>query len=140
MRNAEEITQLQNRIHETVEHRHENDQKLGEWQRACTEFHSKYDDLAFPGGLEGAYDRILSGDVEAIEAALCFLECRPFFFRSGYMFKDILRKTKRAPLDEGQSDRLNVVVASYDEYKQAKDLNKNDTLIPSSQIGWASYP
>ena len=28
--------------------------------------------------------------LNTVEAAICFLECRPYFFRSGYMFKDIL--------------------------------------------------
>jgi len=44
--------------------------------------------LGYQGG--GASRRILYGDPEAMEAAICFLEVRPYFFRSGYMYKDIL--------------------------------------------------
>ena len=62
--------------------------------------------LAFPGGYKGALARIGSGDPEAMEAAICFLELRPYFFRSGYMFKDILRKCRNAPLSPEQSRRL----------------------------------
>ena len=67
--------------------------------------------LAFPGGYKGALARIGSGDPEAMEAAICFLELRPYFFRSGYMFKDILRKCRNAPLSAEQALRL----ARYEE-------------------------
>jgi len=120
MRNAEKITQLKARIDETVKYRDKNEHKKKEWQKACSDFHEQYDSLAFPGGLDGAYERIIEGDAQAMEAAICFLECRPFFFRSGYMFKDILRKAKKAPLSEDQKARLHHVVEAYDEYRQNK--------------------
>jgi DNA repair exonuclease SbcCD ATPase subunit len=81
IRNAERINQLKKRIDETVKTRNKNDQKRKEWQKACADFHSSYDALAFPGGFSNAYERILSGEQQAIEAALCFIECRPYFFR-----------------------------------------------------------
>jgi len=117
LRNAQRITQLHNRIHETLRDRDKNDHKRKAWQTACVDFHSQYNALAFPGGLDGAYERILQGDATAMEAAICFLECRPYFFRSGYMFKDILRKAKKAPLNEDQKMRLHTVIAAYEKYK-----------------------
>ena len=45
-------------------------------------------------------------DSKAMKVAICFLECRPYFFKSGYMFKDILRKVKKAPLSDEQTLRL----------------------------------
>jgi hypothetical protein len=120
LRNAEVINQLYSNIHETFKFREKNEHKLKEWQNACKEFHSRYNLLAFPGGLEGAFQRILNGEPKAIEAALCFIECRPYFFRSGYMFKDLLRKLKRAPLESGQLNRLNRVLEAYAKYKKAK--------------------
>jgi hypothetical protein len=65
-----------------------------------------YDALAFPGGWEGATCRLLAGDPECMEAAICFLEVRPYFYHSGYMFNSLLRKAKRAPLDPEQLERL----------------------------------
>ncbi len=120
VRNAERINRLKMRIDEAFKHRAKNDHKRKEWETACADFHSQYDALAFPGGLSGAYERIVSGDAQAIEAALCFLECRPYFFRSGYMFKDILRKVKHAPLKGDQQVRLDTVLKAYDEYRQSK--------------------
>jgi hypothetical protein len=119
--NAERINQLHSRIHETLKFRDKNEHKRREWQKACADFHEQYDLLAFPGGLKGAYERIVEGDPQAMEAAICFLECRPYFFRSGYMFKDILRKAKRAPLEENQQARLQVVMADYRQYRESRN-------------------
>jgi hypothetical protein len=119
LRNAAEINRLKARIDETFKTRNKNENKRREWESACKDFHSNYDRLAFPGGLDGAYERILTGDAETMEAAISFLECRPYFFRSGYMFKDILRK--KAPLSHRQKERLEAVLKSYNEYRQHRN-------------------
>jgi hypothetical protein len=121
IRNAEKINQLKQRIDESFKLRDKNEQKKKEWQKACKDFHSSYDSLAFPGGFSNAYERIASGDQQTIEAALCFLECRPYFFRSGYMFKDLIRKMKKAPLDNSQSKRFEKVFSTYKEYRKSKN-------------------
>jgi len=121
MRNTEKISQLKARIDETFKYCDKNEHKKKEWQKSCSDFHEQYDLLAFPGGLDGAYERIIEGDAQAMEAAICFLECRPFFFRSGYMFKDILRKAKKAPLEEDQKERLNKVIEAYNEYRNRRN-------------------
>lgn len=59
---AEEIVRLHSRIHETVRHRQESAKKRLEWEQACAEFHTRYSNLAFPGGYGGALERITSGD------------------------------------------------------------------------------
>jgi len=118
--NAAEIVRLHSRIHETVRHRHENPKKRLEWEQACAEFHKRYSNLAFPGGYEGALQRITSGDPSTMEAAICFLECRPYFFRSGYMFKDILRRCRKTPLTSEQTARLKVIEQKLLEWRQRK--------------------
>ncbi len=115
--NEKLINQLHSRIHETYKYRDANDHKYREWKSACHEFHSKYDELAFPGGFEGAYERILNGDSQAIEAALCFIEIRPYFFRSGYIYKDLLRKLARAQLESNDLSRYMNVKEAYVEYR-----------------------
>ena len=87
--NAEEIVRLRSRIDETYVRRSQSPERMREWKEACTEFHTRYDGLAFPGGYRGggALVRVAYGDPDAMEAAICFLEIRPYFFRSGYMFK-----------------------------------------------------
>src|SRR5450631_4367624 len=90
--NAAEAARLHQRIHHTFAVRDQGAEYREQWTEACAEFHARYDALAFPGGYSGALKRISSGDPYAMEAGICFLEVRPYFFRSGYMFKDILRK------------------------------------------------
>jgi hypothetical protein len=123
--NAAEITRLQRRVHETVLRRGVDAPGRIEWQNACAEFHARYNDLAFPGGSEGAVERILNGDPFAMEAAVCFLEHRPYFFRSGYMFQKILRKAKRAPLTLEQLQRLNAVISRQQEWRAQKAKTRN---------------
>lgn len=91
-----------------------------EWLRACREFHDRYDGLAFPGGYSDAFERIHSGDPDAIEAAICFLEIRPYFFRSGYMFKDLLRKVRHAQLSSSQAARFQSIQAAVTAWKAKK--------------------
>jgi len=123
--NAEAIRQLHGRIHQTFRHREESLGKWQEWKEASRDFHATWNRLAFPGGYwtdanSNALQRIVAGDEQAMEAAICFLEIRPYFFRSGYMFKDILRKAKNAPLSEEQSARLKVVLDNVEEWRRRK--------------------
>jgi hypothetical protein len=123
--NADEVRRLHERIHMTLPHREESLEKRQEWEQACREFHMKYDSLAFPGGYwtdaeNNALKRISAGDAFTVEAGICFLEIRPYFFRSGYMFKDILRKVKKAPLTEGQAVRLAEVIKKLEAWREAK--------------------
>jgi hypothetical protein len=120
LRNGEEIRRLDKRIHETYLAKTKGTGTTEAWSQACAEFHARYDGLAFPGGYDSAVERMANGDPEAIEAALCFVEVRPYFFRSGYMFKILLRKLKRAPLSEKQSRRFVTVVRKYDEWRQQR--------------------
>jgi hypothetical protein len=123
--NAAEILRLHSRVHDTLRGRHENPKKRLEWEQACAEFHKRYSSLAFPGGYDGALERITSGDPNTVEVAICFLECRPYFFRSGYMFKDILRRCRRAPLSSQQTARLKAIELKLADWKNRKLISRN---------------
>lgn len=125
-RNAEEVRRLHSRVHETYRLRGKVPGAEKQWEEACAEFHARYDKLAFPGGYNTAIDRILAGDSYAIEAALCFIELRPYFFRSGYMFKALLPKLKRAPLSPSDAARLQTVLTACDAWRQAKREEQHD--------------
>lgn len=117
LRNAEKIRHLYSRIKTTVHDRDKSPEKLLEWRQSCAEFHSSYDVLVFPGGWN-ALESIESGDEAAMEAAICYLECRPYFHRSGYLFKIILKRAKRAPLSDQQRIRLQRVIDKRDEWRR----------------------
>lgn len=120
LRNADKIRHLHARIHETVKCRDKNEYKWKEWVRACAAFDAENDSLAFPVGLKGAYERIVAGHPPAMEAAICFLECRPYFVRSGYMFTKLLRKAKRAPLSNEQKARLECIIAACAKHRKSR--------------------
>jgi hypothetical protein len=115
-----EIVRLHNRVHETARQRGEGREARDLWEQACAEFHARFDDLSFPGGYQAAGPRIVAGDPDAVEAALCFLELRPYFFRSGYMYRSLLRKMKRAPLSPHQRGRLQAVVERLEAWRARK--------------------
>jgi hypothetical protein len=121
LENAAEIERLRARIDETYRHSGDSQRQLDEWRSACAEFHARYEDLAFPGGYERAREQIDAGDPIAVEVGLCFLELRPYFFRSGYMFKDILRRVRRSKLSEEQSGRLAAVLEKRAEWRERKN-------------------
>jgi hypothetical protein len=62
----------------------------------------------------------LAGDPLAVEAGICFLELRPYFHRSGYMFKDILRKLRKAPLSAQQQARFKQIETSVTKWRENK--------------------
>jgi hypothetical protein len=72
LENTTAIVRLKARIKETLRDRGKSLAKRLEWEQACAEFHQRYAGLAFPGGYNGALERISSGDPEAMEAAICF--------------------------------------------------------------------
>jgi len=113
--NAVKIEQLKKLTDEKVKG-HDIAGKIS--SEAWTYFDSKYAELAFPGGYPGCYERIQSGELEAMEAAICFLECRPKFFGSIYIYQDIFKIIKSAPLTKEQSERLETVLKAYKESKK----------------------
>jgi len=122
LRNAAEINRMHARIHETHKVRDQSPEKWQEWMRACEDFHSRYGKLAWPvtPGTGNWLERIALGEPDSVEAALCFLECRPYFFRSGYMFKEILRKVKRAPMPPEQEARLAAFLQKWAIYQATR--------------------
>jgi hypothetical protein len=104
--NAAEITRLMARINASVLLRDKSPAHRTAWLEACAELHRRYNTLAFPGGYGEALEKFAAGDPSVVEPALCFLEQRPYFFRSGYMFTTLLRRVKRADLTPGQRKRL----------------------------------
>ena len=116
-RNAAEIVRLHRLVHETAAHKNDGAEAQLRWTNACSDFHTCYSELAFVNGVETARDRLRSGDQEAIEYALDFLEVRPYFFRSGYMFKDFLRVLRNCRLTAAQRSRHTRILDRYRDFR-----------------------
>jgi hypothetical protein len=122
--NAEEIRRLHAIIHSTFFTKTKSPAHLKEWQEACSEFHAKFYTLSFPGGYERARERITAGDPPTIEAALCFVECRPYFFRSGYMFEAFMRKLKHANFSKAQSERFQYALSRLKAWREIAPMHQ----------------
>ena len=79
---------------------------------ACAAFHSEYDALAFPGGLNVSLVSLKTGDPRVVDIAVQYLEVEPLFFRSGYISETILRYLKHVPLSSDQVTRLVNVIGN----------------------------
>jgi hypothetical protein len=124
--NAAEINRLHECLHEAFKLRNENSDAMQKWSEAAAELHARYEQLALPGGpFPNFLERVAAGDPEMAEVALCFLEVRPYFFRSGYMWKDMLRKCKRAPLLGKQAERRDRLVKAFLDWRHVRRLSSD---------------
>jgi hypothetical protein len=100
--NAKHLCELHSRMWELFRQKPHSE----EHHAACAEFHNQYEVLAFPGGLENAFEELSDNDQEAIETTICYLEADPWYFRSGYAKEKMIRRLKHCKLTSGQKKRL----------------------------------
>jgi hypothetical protein len=122
--NAAEMKRLRDRLFETATERDKQgygrDPAQAAWVEASAEFLRRADTLMFPGGYRAALEKFRTGDPSVIEPALCFLEVRPYFHRSGYMYGVLMRRVRRASLSASQRQRLDEVLARDAAWKTRK--------------------
>lgn len=107
LENADKINQL----HEQVQKSHKNKaHNSEEWQNATDAFHTRYDQLAFPGGLKHGLELLKNNDPGAIESAIAYLKADPYFHRSGYIKQTVCRLLKQARLTKSQIQELQKIL------------------------------
>ncbi len=120
LKNTREINKLRENIKKTLAERHKNKAKKTLWHNACFEFQEKYNALVFDyqdyQGEKYFYELLIAGDEYVMEYAVCFIEVRPYFFQSGYIYQKLLRKLKHAPLNESQQQRYLTIKAKYKQW------------------------
>ncbi|WP_240502877.1 hypothetical protein [Stenotrophomonas sp. TD3] len=119
--NADEINRLQQAIRDTASARWRGPEERERHAAACAEFHQHYERLAFPGGYANALKRLAEHDPDTLDVALTFLEVRPYFFRSGYMWKTLLKRVQRVPMGTKQHARLQKILDAYAAYRATRD-------------------
>jgi hypothetical protein len=92
--NAEKVRELNAAIKRTWRQRNDSPSKMTVWKEACRLFHTSYDALAFPGGLQSGMSLLEKNDVVAIQTTIEFLEVDPYFFRSGYLKAEMLKRLR----------------------------------------------
>ena len=105
LQNAQALNKLQDDIKHTAKKRAENEQSLKEWKEACRLFHEALD-LVFPGGLSKQLELLKKHDPTTIDNAITYLKADPYYFRSGYIKQEMLRRLKQAPLTHKQIIQL----------------------------------
>lgn len=108
--NAKSLRELKDDIEVTFAHRNLDEEHRSLWAEACNRFHTSFDKLAFPGGLDRELRLLRERDQQAIEMAVRFLETNPWFFRSGYIKEELLRLLGQVELSNDQQARLRSVI------------------------------
>jgi hypothetical protein len=103
------LNELRSRVHDAPSGGDPGRETQARHTAACAEFDARYDALAFPGGYEKGLGKLRENDPETIDAALAFLEVRPYFFRSQFIATKLRRMVKRATLNMRQKERLESV-------------------------------
>ena len=107
-----------NRLKQSIQQSHNVKNKHDEWAENCREYNEKYFGLCFWNGLWDYRKEIRSGNLEAIEYYICFIEVRPYFFRSGYMYNDLMRVFKNIELTTDHRRRFNIIRTKFLQFKE----------------------
>jgi len=76
---------------------------------AARRFHAAYDAVWPPGFFE-ALEGCKRGDPAGLNGVLEFVEVRPYFFRSGYVWQTALRSLRKPPRTSVQAHRMRQIV------------------------------
>ncbi len=120
--NAAELRALHAAVWNTFARRARSAADRAAWERACRRFRENHDRLAFPGGLARGMASLAAGDLTTIETSIRFLEADPWFFRSGYIKAEILRRLRLAELTPGQVVRLRIVILARIEGRDTREF------------------
>ncbi|WP_329913968.1 hypothetical protein [Stenotrophomonas sp. SMYL86] len=117
--NADEINRLRQAIREAAGARWRGPEEMQRHTAACAEYNQRYEQLAFPGGYANALKKLAEQDPNTVDVVLTFLEVRPYFFRSGYMWKTLLKRVQRVPMGAKQQARMQKILDAYAAYRAA---------------------
>ncbi|MCM8541421.1 MAG: hypothetical protein NE328_14230 [Lentisphaeraceae bacterium] len=118
--NGQEICRLHKLVHSTFARKNESEQQKLEWVNACEDFRKSYPKLCYWNGIEDYRNELRSGNIEAIEYYISFIEIRPYFFWSGHIYKDLMRVFKNLELTKEHKARFEVVKKNYEIYKEER--------------------
>jgi len=77
---------------------------------AAKEFHSRYDELAYPGGLERVLKSLKDKDYSVVDNVIEYLKVDPFFYRSGYSIEKMIMYLKHFVLNDLQEQEVSKLI------------------------------
>jgi hypothetical protein len=129
--NALKLEKLRERVAETFRKRGEDTESISAWHEATRAFHSAYDELAFPGGLNREFELLNAGDSTAIEMGIQFLEADPRYFRSGYHKEDILKILRKHALNADQCKRMRKLIVDHVRGRPTREMRAYARFAPT---------
>lgn len=127
---AAELERLREKIYEAARQRNESPEKRAELEESTRAMFARYDQLAFPGGLNRQFELLRTGDAEAIEMAVRYLEADPWYFRSGYYKAEMLQLLKKYPLSDNLCSRLRSLILKRVRGRHVRETRYYCRLAP----------
>ena len=120
-RHSATLRHLHEEVREAAQRRSESAEAQQRWQQACNEWHQRYDELSFPGGIREGLKKVEAGDLDAIEIAIMYLELRPFFFGAQYQRVAYTKRLKRLSLPPELKARFDAAMERLRAWRAAKN-------------------
>ncbi|MDB6080553.1 MAG: hypothetical protein JWO82_4300, partial [Akkermansiaceae bacterium] len=119
--------ELYEQIRETYLTRDAGPAEFAIWAQTCKHFHQR------PSPLDRLWEDdylvlLRGGDRSAVLDAVAFLEVDPWYHRSGYLKEKLIKALKRAPLQEGDRQRLRETLLRIVTGKNRRELRQFCTL------------
>ncbi len=136
LKSERQINRLRENIKQNYAKRNKNKTAHQAWINACNDFQQNYHTLIFDHdgyiGERGLFQLLAENDSYAMEFAICFIELRPYFYFSGYIYQKLLRKLKYVSLTNLQQERYQAVKTAYDNYRKQSRKQKRCQICDSS--------
>ncbi|HEY1778309.1 MAG TPA: hypothetical protein VGG41_19290 [Solirubrobacteraceae bacterium] len=96
-------------VHRTVATRYDSEEATAAWRQAALR-HREAVEAMYSDAFWADVRRLATGEHDAVEPALVFLEADPWCFRSGYVKDELMRLLARHELTDSERDRLESVL------------------------------
>ena len=124
---AQELNELHAILWKTVEHRGKSPHHREQWHRAADAFNnhqSPIDDL-----IDKCLEYGLESDNDLRRFAFAYIDEDPYFFRSGYILEDLLRRVKRLALTTDEKISLQHLILKRIETRALRNFRRICQLI-----------
>jgi hypothetical protein len=122
-----EVNELHAALWKTVEHRYKSPHHREKWHRAADAFRnhqSPIDDL-----IDKCFEYGLKNDADLRRFAFAYIDEDPYFFRSGYILEDLLRRMKQLALTTDEKSSLQRLILKRIETRALRNFRRICQLI-----------